>query len=71
MKLKQILIKLIEKILKVTKKEDIALLKRLFNNLNIKYVRAQGEADFLCSKLCNKGIVDFVITEDMDAMTSW
>ena len=54
MKLKQILLKLTEKFLKVTK-EDIESVKTLFNNLNIKYVRAQGEADFLCSKLCNKG----------------
>ena len=61
--------KINRKILKVTK-EDIESVKTLFNNLNIKYVRAQGEADFLCSKLCNKGIVDFVITEDMDLLTS-
>ena len=61
--------KITRKILKVTK-EDIIAVKLLFDNLNIKHLRAQGEADFLCSKLCKEGIVDFVITEDMDLLTS-
>ena len=48
-------------ILKVTK-EDISQVKYLFDLLNIKHVRARGEADALCSKLCKEGFVDFVQT---------
>lgn len=51
-------------------KDDIYQVKYLFDLLNIKYINAQGEADLLCSKLCSNGIVDFVISEDMDLLTS-
>jgi len=57
------------KIISVTK-NDIYLVKYLFDLLNIKYIQAQGEADLLCSKLCSTGIVDFIISEDMDLLTS-
>ena len=57
------------KIISVSK-EDIIEVKKLFDLLNIKYVRAKGEADLLCSKLCTDNIVDFVISEDMDLLTS-
>tara|TARA_B110001469_G_scaffold127672_1_gene149664 strand:- start:3714 stop:4736 length:1023 start_codon:yes stop_codon:yes gene_type:complete len=57
------------KIISVSR-EDIIEVKNLFDLLNIKYVRAKGEADLLCSKLCTENIVDFVISEDMDLLTS-
>jgi flap endonuclease-1 len=57
------------KIISVTK-EDIYNVKYLFDLLNIKHVQAQGEADLLCSKLCSTNVVDFVISEDMDLLTS-
>ena len=57
------------KIISVSK-EDISEVQKLFDLLNIKYVRAKGEADLLCSKLCTDNIVDFVISEDMDLLTS-
>lgn len=57
------------KIISVTK-DDIYLVKYLFDLLNIKYIQAQGEADLLCSKLCSTNIVDFIISEDMDLLTS-
>jgi flap endonuclease-1 len=57
------------KIISVTK-DDIYQIKYLFDLLNIKHIQAQGEADLLCSKLCTNNIVDFVISEDMDLLTS-
>jgi len=51
-------------------KNDIIMVKQLFDLLNIKYYQAQGEADLLCSKLCTENIVDLVISEDMDLLTS-
>jgi len=57
------------KIISVTK-DDIYQVKYLLDLLNIKYIQAKGEADSLCSKLCSTGIVDFVISEDMDLLTS-
>jgi len=57
------------KIISVSK-DDIIEVKKLFDLLNVKYIRAKGEADLLCSKLCSDNIVDFVISEDMDLLTS-
>jgi flap endonuclease-1 len=68
-KLKIDLYKLDNKMIHVTK-EDIQQVKYLFDLLNIKYIQAEGEADLLCSKMCSKGKVDFVISEDMDLLTS-
>ena len=68
-KLKQTLYKLDTKTIHVTK-EDVKQVKYLFDLLNIKYIQARGEADLLCSKMCSTGKVDFVITEDMDILTS-
>jgi flap endonuclease-1 len=68
-KLKLKLYKLDNKTIHVTK-EDIQQVKYLFDLLNIKYIQAQGEADLLCSKMCSTGKVDFVISEDMDLLTS-
>jgi flap endonuclease-1 len=68
-KLKSELYKLDSKIISVTK-EDILQVKYLFDLLNIKYLQAEGEADLLCSKLCSTDVVDCVISEDMDLLTS-
>ena len=68
-KLKSQLYKLDNKTISVTK-EDIIQVKYLFDLLNIKYIQAEGEADLLCSKMCSTGKVDFVISEDMDLLTS-
>ena len=68
-KLKSDLYKLDNKLIHVTK-EDIRQVKYLFDLLNIKYIQAEGESDLLCSKLCSSGKVDFVISEDMDLLTS-
>jgi flap endonuclease-1 len=68
-KLKQTLYKLDNKTIHVTK-EDVLQIKYMFDLLNIKYIQAIGEADLLCSKMCSTGKVDFVITEDMDILTS-
>ena len=68
-KLKSELYKLDNKTIHVTK-EDVQQVKYLFDLLNIKYIQAQGEADLLCSKMCSTGKVDFVISEDMDLLTS-
>ena len=51
-------------------KDDIYQVKYLFDLLNIKFIVAEGESDLLCSKFCSEGIVDFVISEDMDLLTS-
>ena len=57
------------KIISITK-DDIYHVKYLFDLLNIKYIQANGEADLLCSNLCKNNIVEFVISEDMDLLTS-
>ena len=38
--------------------------------MNIPYIRRDSEADLVCSKLAQLGFVDFVISEDMDHLTS-
>lgn len=67
--LKRDIDKLNNKVIYVTK-EDIINLKLFLDTLNIPYLQAEGEADFLCSKLCEQRIVDMVISEDMDLLTS-
>jgi len=44
-------------------------LKQMLKLTNCKYIKAQGEADFMCVKLCKLGLADFVISEDMDMLT--
>ena len=68
-KIINLITKLDNKIINITK-EDISNVKYMLELMNIKYLVAEGEADLLCSKLCQKGIVDFVISEDMDLLTS-
>jgi 5'-3' exonuclease len=43
--------------------------KNLLDILNIKYIIAEGEADYTCCKLCQMNIVDACLSEDMDFLT--
>ena len=58
-----------DKLIRITK-EDISKIKYFFDLFNIKYIQADGEADLLCSKLNKLGIVNMVMSEDMDILTS-
>jgi len=49
---------------------DISKLKYFLDIMNIKYIKRNCEADLVSSKLCQLGLVDFVISEDMDHLTS-
>ena len=44
-------------------------LKELFTRLGAPFLRAQGEADFLCAALYRAGLVDGVMSEDMDMLS--
>ena len=59
-----------EKKLIVVTKDHIRALKYFFDLLNIKYIQANCEADIICSKLCENGIVDMVLSDDMDLLAS-
>ena len=50
--------------------DDINKLRYFLDIMNIKYIRKNMEADIVCSKLSSLGLVDFVISEDMDHLTS-
>ena len=58
-----------KKIIQV-KAEFIRNLKFMFDLMNIKYIQAQGEADIICSFLNKRGIVDMVMSDDMDLIVS-
>ena len=45
-------------------------LKHFLDLLKIQYIQSCGEADLVCSKLCETGVVDMVLSEDMDILTS-
>lgn len=67
---------LIEEIKKIKRKtisitsEDNAKLKYFLDLMNIKHIKSESEADIVCSKLSSSGLIDFVISEDMDHLTS-
>jgi len=61
-------IKYLKRTTTITKKQ-IEESKELLSLMGIPYLQAKGEADILCAKLCEKNIVDFVLTEDMDILT--
>lgn len=42
--------------------------KRLLNLMGIPYITAPGEAEAQCAAMAKAGIVDAIITEDMDAL---
>ena len=50
--------------------EDIGKLTYFLDLVNIRYIKKNMEADIVCSKLSSIGLVDFVISEDMDHLTS-
>lgn len=68
--------KLLEEINKIKKKtitvsaDDNLKLIYFLDIMNIKHIRRNMEADIVCSKLSSLGLVDFVISEDMDHLTS-
>ena len=45
-------------------------LKYMLDLMNIKYIQANGEADSVCSKLNQNGIVDMVLSDDMDLLVT-
>ena len=67
--LKETIFKLKKKMIYVTK-ENIAQLKYFFDLLCVKYIQAEGEADNICSQLCKAGVVDLVLSDDMDLLVS-
>ena len=48
--------------------KDIKMVKNIISSYGMKYIIADGEADPLCSKLVNDGIVCACMTQDMDQM---
>lgn len=48
--------------------KDIEMVKNIITSYGMKYIIADGEADPLCSKLVNDGIVYACMTQDMDQM---
>lgn len=49
---------------------NIKELKYMLDLMNIKYIQANGEADNVCSKLNQNGIVDMVLSDDMDLLVT-
>ena len=49
---------------------NIKELKYMLDLMNIKYIQANGEADSVCSKLNSNGIVDMVLSDDMDLLVT-
>ncbi len=68
--------KVIEKRKEVNRKKNIDVsvdkikeLKTFFNSLDIEYIDCESEADFICCKLCENGIIHGCISDDMDFLT--
>jgi flap endonuclease-1 len=57
------------KIIRITK-EHIKDVQQLMEFFGVPCIIAQSEAESLCSVLCKKGIVDAVISEDMDVLAT-
>lgn len=51
-------------------KENISQLKYFLDLLNIRYIHGNCEADLICSKLNELKLVDMVLSDDMDHLTS-
>lgn len=60
-------IQLEKKTIRITK-DYIDEIKNMLNILNVQYYHPDGEAETFASELCRIGEVDYVITEDMDAL---
>jgi flap endonuclease-1 len=58
-----------KKLVRVTS-ENIQDLKNMLTMMNIQFIQSVGEADLVCGKLCKDGIVDMVLSDDMDLLTS-
>ena len=43
-------------------------IKHLLNLMGVSYVQANGEAEAYASEMCRQGMVDYVVTEDMDTL---
>ena len=67
--LKEEITKIRRKTISITS-EDINKLRYFLDIMNIKHIKKNMEADIVCSKLSSSGLVDFVISEDMDHLTS-
>lgn len=50
--------------------EHTTELKYMLDLMNIKYIQANGEADSVCSKLNQNGVVDMVLSDDMDLLVT-
>lgn len=53
--------------LKITPKHANEI-KELLSHLGVSYTESPNEAEAFCAQLCKNGIVDYVCTEDMDAL---
>jgi hypothetical protein len=51
-------------------KADINQVKLLLDMMNVPYVEAMGEADYLCSKLVRENVVDACMSDDTDLLMS-
>ena len=49
--------------------KDIKLCKKLFNFMNVKYIHADGEADEILASLEKNGIIEVILSADMDMLT--
>lgn len=49
--------------------KDIKLCKKLFNFMNVKYIHAPGEADEILASLEKHGMINAVLSADMDMLT--
>lgn len=50
-------------------KEEVDLFKSKLKDSDFLYLQAEGEADFLCSKLYKKNLIDGVFSNDSDMLT--
>jgi len=49
-------------------REHVDDIKCLLDLMGVSYVQANGEAEAYASEMCRKGMVDYVVTEDMDTL---
>ena len=49
-------------------KENVDDIKQLLHLMGVSYVQANGEAEAYASEMCRRGMVDYVVTEDMDTL---
>lgn len=68
-KLELDLIKIKKKTISITS-DDIGKLKYFLDLINIPHIKRDMEADMICSKMAELNMIDFVISEDMDHLTS-